>query len=84
MRAASAFSALAGIGVPLVAANNTLDIDTTCKGYALSNVLDEGWRIVGDLDLIGDGCALCGPDVARLTLIAEYEQCQFVLAEHLQ
>jgi alpha-glucosidase len=44
-----------------------------CQGYAVSNVKSTARRLDADLDLIGDGCGIYGPDIAQLRLSVEYQ-----------
>jgi hypothetical protein len=49
------------------------DLDEACAGYNVSHVQQHGSRIKAQLDLVGAGCGVCGPDVAHLKLSVEYE-----------
>lgn len=44
-----------------------------CKGYSVSNIIEEPFKVQADLDLIGDGCGVYGPDVAKLKVLVEYQ-----------
>lgn len=44
-----------------------------CQGYSVSNVVEEPFKVQADLDLIGQGCSVYGPDVAQLKLLVEYQ-----------
>jgi alpha-glucosidase len=49
------------------------DDHSTCGGYSVSNVAKTVNTIHADLDLIGTGCTIYGPDIARLRLAVEYQ-----------
>lgn len=55
-----------------------VDIDTSpdfakCQGYSVSSLTQGKWSLEADLDIIGDGCEVYGPDVAKLKLLVEYQ-----------
>lgn len=45
----------------------------SCSGYTVSHVVEDGAKITADLDPIGDGCAVHGPDLSHLKLLVEYQ-----------
>jgi alpha-glucosidase len=68
-------AALAAITIRFSQAT-ALDVDEAldaCHGYAASNIVDIPRGIQADLDLIGDGCRVHGPDVSELRLVVQYE-----------
>ncbi|KEY68038.1 hypothetical protein S7711_06950 [Stachybotrys chartarum IBT 7711] len=55
-----------------------VDIDSSpdfakCRGYSVSSLTQGKWSLEADLDIIGDGCEVYGPDVAKLKLLVEYQ-----------
>lgn len=44
-----------------------------CHGYSLSGVTETHSSITADLDLIGTGCGIYGPDIPKLSLTVEYQ-----------
>lgn len=49
------------------------ELDEACAGYNVSHFLQHGSRIEAQLDLVGAGCGVYGPDVTNLKLFVEYE-----------
>jgi len=49
----------------------------SCVGYVAKSVKQSGSKLAATLELIGDGCAVYGPDVKVLTLHVEYEESAF-------
>jgi alpha-glucosidase len=47
--------------------------NSTCPGYAASNVVNDGSRLTADLTLAGPACNLYGPDLMDLKLEVEYQ-----------
>lgn len=79
MRIPAVTSSLAALVAALVAAvrgfESDIPIDNLCKGYSLSNLFWTSCGIQADLDLIGEGCDVYGPDVPRLKLEVD-DKCQ--------
>lgn len=48
-------------------------IDTSCHGYTVNKVTETSRGVQAELDLVGAGCGVYGPDVPELRLTAEYE-----------
>lgn len=46
---------------------------SACNGYSVSNVIKTPRNIQADLDLIGSGCGVYGPDIVHLKLTVEYQ-----------
>ncbi|KAI9149513.1 putative alpha/beta-glucosidase agdC [Paramyrothecium foliicola] len=46
---------------------------SACRGYTVQNVVQGKWKLEADLDLVGNGCAIFGPDVPLLKLLVEYQ-----------
>lgn len=72
------YSALTAIFFHISLVSATLDENSidSCKGYSTSNVVETARGLKADLNLIGKGCELYGPDVSELRLVVEYENGQ--------
>jgi hypothetical protein len=46
---------------------------SSCQGYSVHNIIRKKWALEADLDLLGHGCAIYGPDVPKLRLSVEYQ-----------
>jgi alpha-glucosidase len=46
---------------------------TACEGYSVTNIFQAAHTFQADLDLIGAGCAVYGPDITHLKLTVEYQ-----------
>jgi alpha-glucosidase len=51
----------------------TAESKSSCAGYAVHNVRKNAFQLEADLELIGEGCGIYGPDVPRLALSVTYE-----------
>ncbi len=49
-----------------------------CEGYSLGHVTKTPTSIEADLDLIGSGCGIYGPDIPKLSLLVEYQAGQSI------
>jgi alpha-glucosidase len=52
---------------------SSADLLKACKGYSASDVKTSGSTLTATLNLVGDGCAVYGPDIKRLQLQVEYQ-----------
>lgn len=55
------------------ASESGLLVEKKCQGYSASNVVKHDRGLTADLDLIGEGCRIYGPDLPKLRLTVEYE-----------
>ena len=64
------------VAIPPIVAEDTLREQL---GYALSKIQQSHNSIRAHLDLIGDGHALYGPDIPKLSLLVEYQSGRSIL-----
>ena len=48
-----------------------------CSGYTLKELRETPFQVEADLELIGEGCGVYGPDIPRLALTVTYETGMF-------
>ena len=56
-----------------IASESGLLVDQKCKGYSATNVIKHDRGLTAELNLIGEGCGIYGPDLSKLRLTVEYE-----------
>jgi len=71
------FFAASLLFVSTIFANLTPNVTSRCQGYAAANVQKHDSGLSADLNLIGGGCAIYGPDLALLKLTVNYDTSEF-------